>query len=122
MTHMNELVVSYLAAWNERDAQQRRNLVAKTWTDDGTYIDAHRRGVGHPEIDAMIKTAQDMFPGYRLRLVSGIEAHNNYIRFSWAAGGSPEAPLYLGGTDFAIVGEDGRFKLVTGFIDAAPAR
>ena len=79
-------------------------MVAKTWTEDGTYIDAHRRDVSHQGIEAMIKTAQDMFPGYQLRLVSGIEAHNGYVRFSWAAGGSPEAPLYLGGTDFAIVG------------------
>jgi hypothetical protein len=28
---------------------------------------------------------QAQFPGYRLRLVSGIETHNGYVRFSWAA-------------------------------------
>lgn len=63
MANVNELVVSYLAAWNERDAKRRRELVAKTWTDDGTYIDAHRRGVGHEGIDTMLKTTQEMFPG-----------------------------------------------------------
>ena len=31
MSNVNELVVSYLAAWNERDAKRRRDLVAKTW-------------------------------------------------------------------------------------------
>ena len=41
--------------------------------------------------------------------------------FSWAAGGAPEAPLYIGGTDFAIMAGDGRFKSVLGFINAAPA-
>jgi len=121
MTNVNELVVNYLAAWNEREPKRRRELVAKVWINDGIYIDAHRRGVGHEGIDAMIKTAQEMFPGYRLHLVSGIEAQNGYVRFSWGAGGAPEAPLYLGGTDFAIVGEDGRFKSVAGFTDAAPA-
>jgi hypothetical protein len=121
MSNVNELVVNYLAAWNERDAKQRHLLVAKTWTEDGSYIDAHRNGVGHAAIDAMIEATQEMFPGYRLRLVSGIETHNGYIRFSWAAGGSPEAPLYLGGTDFALVAKDGRLESVAGFTDAAPA-
>ena len=121
MANVNELVVSYLAAWNERDAKKRRDLIAKTWTDDGRYVDAHRRGVGHAEIDAMIAAAQDAFPGYRLRLVTGIEAHNGFVRFSWAAGGAPDAPLYLGGTDFAIQGGAGRLESVIGFVDAAPA-
>lgn len=69
----------------------------------------------------MIRAAQEQFPGYRVRLVSGIETHNGYLRFSWAAGGAPDAPLYLGGTDFATVGRDGRFQSVAGFVDAAPA-
>jgi hypothetical protein len=100
MSNVNELVVGYLAAWNERDAAQRRALIGKVWTEDATYVDAHRRGVGHDEIDSMIAIAQTQFPGYPLHLVSGIESHNGSVRFSWAAGGAPEAPLYLGGTDF----------------------
>ena len=117
---VNELVVMYLAAWNERNDGKRRELVAKTWTEDGSYTDAHRHSVGHAAIDAMIKTAQQSFPGYRLGLVSGIEAHNAYVRFSWGAGGTPEAPLYLGGTDVATIA-GGRFASVIGFTDAAPA-
>lgn len=81
--NVNELVTRYIATWNEPLAERRRELVAKTWTEDGTYTDAHRRGVGHDSIDAMIRTAQERFPGYRLRLVSGIETHNGYLRFSW---------------------------------------
>src|SRR5262245_39219175 len=121
MRNVNELVISYLAAWNERDDTRRRELIAKTWTENGSYVDAHRRGEGHMAIDAMIKAAQAQFLGYRLRLVSGIESHNGHVRFSWAAGGAPEAPLYLGGTDFATVGGDGRLHSVVGFTDAAPA-
>jgi len=121
MSNVNELVVGYLAAWNERDTAHRRALIGKVWTEDATYVDAHRRGVGHDGIDAMIATAQAQFPGYRLHLVSGIESHNGYIRFSWAAGGAPDAPLYLGGTDFGVVAPDGRLQIVAGFVDASPA-
>jgi len=121
MANVNELVITYLAAWNERDDEQRRELVAKTWTENGSYIDAHRQGQGHDAIDATIKAAQQQFPGYCLRLISGIESHHGNVRFSWAAGGAPDAPLYLGGTDFAIVARDGRLQSVVGFGDAAPA-
>jgi hypothetical protein len=69
----------------------------------------------------MLARTQDQFPGYRVSLASGIEVNNDFIRFSWAAGGTPEAPLYLAGTDFVTLARDGRFKSVAGFIDAAPA-
>src|SRR5262249_22130012 len=121
MSDVNELVITYLAAWNERDPKRRRELVAKTWDERGSYLDAHRRANGIDAIDAMIQTAQMQFPGYRLRLVNGIETHNGHVRFSWSAGGTPEAPLYLGGTDFASIGGEGRLQSVVGFTDAAPA-
>lgn len=121
MSNINETIVRYIAAWNERDGKRRRDLIAKTWAEDGDYVDAHRNGVGHDAIDALIGKAQDQFPGYTLNLVSGIEAHNEFARFSWAAGGKAEAPLYLGGTDFITVAEDGRIRHVAGFTDAAPA-
>ena len=121
MSNPNELVARYIGAWNERDSKRRHDLIVKTWADAGTYVDAHRHGEGHDGIDVMIETAQRQFPGYQLRLVSGIQAHNGYVRFSWAAGGSEQTPLYLAGTDFAVVSSDGRFQAVTGFVDAAPA-
>ena len=121
MSNVNETVVRYLAAWNERDPKWRRELVAAAWTEEGSYIDAHRHGHGHGAIDAMLAATQAQFPNYRLSLVSGIEAHNNFVRFSWGAGGTAEAPLYLGGTDFATLAADGRIKTVAGFTDAAPA-
>jgi hypothetical protein len=96
--------------------------VAKTWSEDGTYVDAARDGKGHDSLDAMIATAQGHFPGYRLNLASGIEVHHDYLRFSWAAGGTADAPLFIKGTDFVILDGDGRIKSVVGFTDAAPAR
>ena len=121
MSHVNELVATYIAAWNERDATRRRELIASTWSSGGSYVDAHRNAAGHEAIDAMLNTVQQQLPGYQVRFVSGIEAHNGRVRFSWAAGGTEGAPLYIGGTDFAMLGGDGRFQAVSGFVDAAPA-
>jgi hypothetical protein len=121
MSNVNETVVRYISVWNERDPKRRRALVAETWTEDGLYIDKHRNGAGHDEIDTMLATAQAQFPGYRVNLISGIEAHNDFARFSYSAGGTTEAPLYIGGTDFVTLAPDGRLKTVIGFVDAAPA-
>ena len=42
MSNANEVVVRYLAAWNEPEPRRRRDLVAKAWADDGSYVDAAR--------------------------------------------------------------------------------
>jgi hypothetical protein len=80
-----------------------------------------RTGTDMGTVRSRLAATQEQFPNYRLSLVSGIEAHNNFVRFSWAAGGTADAPLYIGGTDFATIASDGRINTVTGFMDAAPA-
>ena len=57
-----EAVDRYLAAWNERDPGRRRVLIAETWTEEGYYVDPHRRGDGHNAIDAMIHAVQERPP------------------------------------------------------------
>ena len=121
MNAVNDVIANYIAAWNETDPARRRAIIARTWSDDGSYLDAHRAGAGHDAIDAMIGATQERSAGYRFRLGSGIEAHNGRVRFSWAAGGTPEAPLFFAGTDFAVEAADGRFLSVTGFVDAMPS-
>jgi hypothetical protein len=69
---------------------------------------------------AMIQGVQEQLPGYRLRLASVVEAHNNRVRFQWEAGGTAEAPLHFIGTDFGFIADDGRLKSITGFLDQAP--
>lgn len=120
MQHVNETVSNYIAAWNETDPTRRRAIIARTWAEDGSYVDAHRDSAGHTAIDGMIAAVQEHFPGYRFRLWSGIQAHNGRVRFSWCAGATDDAPLYFGGTDFATLTSDGRFDAVTGFTDAMP--
>jgi hypothetical protein len=136
---VNTAVVNYIAVWNERDAKRRRALVAQTWSEDGSYAGPSREGVGLDAIDSIIATAQEQPPawrtsaasgttaagpsaGWRMSLASGIDAHHDYVRFSWTAGGTPDAPLYVKGTVFAVLAADGRFKSVIGFTDAGPAR
>jgi hypothetical protein len=121
MSRINTTIANYIAAWNETDADKRRGIIASAWADGGTYVDSHRDSRGHDAIDGMIAAVQQMFPGYRFRLTSGIDVHHDRVRFSWQAGGAPDAPLFFAGTDFATIAPDGRFEAVTGFTDAMPS-
>jgi hypothetical protein len=121
MSTVNETVAGYIAAWNETDAGRRRHIIARTWSEDGSYLDSHRDSTGYAAIDAMIGAVQEQFPGYRFRLSSGIDKHHDRVRFSWSAGGTEQAPLFFGGTDYAVLAQDGRLRVVTGFTDATPS-
>jgi hypothetical protein len=113
---ITSVVDTYIAAWNEGDADRRRALVGETWTEDGTYVDPLMAGTGPDEIAAMIGAAQAQFPGHRFELSFGPDAHNDVVRFTWdlTAGNGPVAR----GVDFATVAEDGRLRAVTGFLEA----
>lgn len=111
------VVADYIAMWNATDETDRRALVARTMTEEATYVDPLMSGEGIEGIAAMIGGAQQQFPGHAFALRSGPEVHHDRLRFSWtlaANGGDPVAV----GTDFATVASDGRLSAVTGFLES----
>jgi len=126
MDNTNALAQRYIAAWNERDPGKRLELVSETYTEDASYVDPARSGDGHRGISAMIATVQQQFAAYVICLKGDVDAHNDRVRFQWQgtfqreAGGKKEAPVHFVGTDFGIIGADGRFRSITGFIDERP--
>jgi SnoaL-like domain len=118
---LNTLIHRYIEAWNTTDAERRRELVSRTWADDGTYLDPLMSGSGHDEIAAMIGGAQQQFPAHRFELSFGPDAHNDRVRFAWRLfGPDGDAPV-AAGVDFATLAADGRLRSVTGFLEAAAA-
>ena len=119
MTDVTTVIDDYIAIWNEGDAERRRQLVARTWSEDASYVDPLMSGAGQDGIDAMIAAAQEQFPGHRFELVDGPDAHHDRVRFTWQlvaeAGGAPVAV----GLDFGTLAPDGRLHSVTGFLTAA---
>ena len=119
MSDTTQIVQSYIAMWNETDAQQRREIVSQTVTEDASYLDPVMAGAGIDGISEMIRGAQQQFPGHRFTLIDGPDAHHDRVRFTWslaaADGGDPVAI----GVDFATVAEDGRMRAITGFLEPA---
>jgi hypothetical protein len=112
------LIDRYFAIWNETDAARRRDLIARTWTEDAAYLDPLVSGEGHEGIDAMVAGVQAQFPGLTFRRTGQIDAHHDRVRFARELGPEGGAPL-AGGVDFGVITGDGRLGAVTGFLKFA---
>lgn len=112
------LLDRYIAVWNETDAARRRDLIARTWTEDAEYLDPVMQGSGHDGIDAMVAGVQERFADHRFEAIGGAEIHNGRARFSWALVPA-DGDAIVKGTDFAVLAGD-RLASVTGFFDLLP--
>jgi SnoaL-like domain len=117
---LNTLIHRYIEAWNEADGGRRRELVAATWTEDGTYLDPLMSGAGHDSLATMIGLAQQQFPEHRFELSFGPDAHNDRVRFAWWLYGPDAGAPVAAGVDFGTVAGDGRLESVTGFLESPP--
>jgi hypothetical protein len=118
MNHLTELIDRYFAIWNETDAEARRALIARTWTEDATYVDPLIQAQGHDGINAMVEGIQRQFAGCQFHRAGQVDGHNDRARFTWEL--KPQGDTAIaGGVDFAAIAE-GRLRAVTGFLDFAP--
>ena len=113
-------IAAYVSSWNETDPARRQAAIARAWVASGTYRDPLMTSDGPAGIDAMLAAVQARFPGFVLKRVSAVEAHNGSARFSWSLGPA-SGPAVVEGVDFCALAADGRLASVVGFIDKMPA-
>jgi hypothetical protein len=118
---INQLVNTYISAWNEAVPERRRALVAEAFADDGTYLDPMMSGSGADEIDAMIGAAQQQFPGHRFVLAGTPDAHHGQVRFTWHLEPTAGGDVVAIGHDFGTLAGDGRLSTVVGFLEPVAA-
>lgn len=121
MDPVEATVEGYIASWNATDASERRALIDRTWTADGSYVDPVMQGSGPTEIDAMLAGVQERFPAHEMRLAGPVDKHHDRIRFAWALYAPEGNAPFIAGVDFGTVDGDGRLRSITGFIDVVPA-
>jgi hypothetical protein len=110
-----ELVTAYLGAWTERRSPVRRRLLHHCWSETGTFSSWTMNVQGFDAMDAHIASALRQLPR-RCRRVRKCDVHvrNGKVSFTWVLLDEDEQ-LVLEGSEFAEVGEDGRFERVTSF-------
>jgi hypothetical protein len=114
-----ETITAYLQAWNATDPGERAALLDRVVTDDVRYVDPLADVTGRDALGGVIGAVQQQFPDMPLTLVSGPDAHHDVLRFSWGLGPAGQEPVVVG-TDSVLLAEDGRFALVTGYLDKVP--
>lgn len=119
MSNTETLIDRYFAMWNETDADKRRDLIARTWTDKAIYVDPYFRGDGPDGIHAMVGTVHQNFPGLQVRRSGAIDEHNGRVRFPWELGPA-NGPAVADGIDVGLI-VDGRLDSIVGFFDHVPA-
>jgi nuclear transport factor 2 (NTF2) superfamily protein len=116
-----QLVERYLDTWNETDPHDRSEALAAVWTEDASYVDPLAMVEGRDQIDALIGAVQQQAPGHVFRLLDGIDAHHNVLRFRWELVPESGGESVAVGFDVAETDDDGRIACVVGFLDKAPA-
>jgi hypothetical protein len=119
-TDVSTTVDRYIAIWNETDPARRRDLIARTWTDDASYVDPLVVAEGPGAIDATVAAAQKQFPGFTFRLGGPVDAHHNLARFTWELAPAADQEAVVVGFDVAVFAPDGRLQHVHGFLDKVP--
>jgi hypothetical protein len=121
MPDIDTVVNTYIATWNEPDADRRRALVEQAFAEDGSYVDPLMSGEGPDAIAAMIGGAQAQFPGHRFELAVAPDAHHDVVRFAWHLVGEADGTTVAVGQDFATLAGDGRLRSVVGFLEQPSA-
>jgi hypothetical protein len=108
------LVDSYFDLWLETDAAARAEKISAVFTEHGRHVDPNADANGHDGLAEMMAAVHAQFPGLGMRRVTGIDQHNDQLRFGWELLGADGAVL-VAGIDVAQVGLDGRLTQVAGF-------
>lgn len=116
---MTDLITTYLACWNETDAEVRRGLIDQHWSRTATYVDPMAEAVGREELSATIGAVHQQFPGFVFTPVGDVDAHHQQARFQWGLGPPDDATVVVG-FDVVVTDTQGRINNVFGFLDRSP--
>jgi hypothetical protein len=119
VSDVTTIVETYLAMWNEEDAQKRATFIEQAWAPECRYVDPLLEADSYATLSDMVATVHGHYPGQRFTRTTGIDVHHDQVRFGWKLAG-PDATT-VEGVDICTLAEDGRLQRVTGFFGEIPA-
>ena len=122
MATPDELAEAYAAAWNERDRKKRRALLDRSCSPGVRFLQEgfEHEVVGIDALDETISTFQATWPDgvdVRVEITTPVQSHHGVGRggFVWIFGDDRGY-----GTDFAVLGPDGKMQVIAVFGDPGP--
>ena len=118
---MDDVLATYLAAWNESDPEQRRGALERAVITDVELVDPTGRWRGVAGLVDRIGNYQASAPSTEVVPGSGVDAHNDVVRYSWRIVDGDGREL-MEGIDVAERAGDGRLKRILMFHGPLPPR
>jgi hypothetical protein len=119
MAACEQVLLAYVAAWNETNEGKRRALLETSWAENGTYSDPTAQVSGREALVQHLGRLIEQFAGHRVLLTSGVAEHHNLFQFTWVRVG-PDGRSIRDGIDFGELAADGRISRITGFFGPPP--
>jgi hypothetical protein len=107
-----------MAAWNERDLAQIRAHIDKSLAESVVFADPTNFICGRAAFEEMIKDFRRKYPEAVCARTSGLDSHNNRYRYTWQI--SVGQTVFIKGTDFVRLNENGLVESVDGFFGDLP--
>jgi hypothetical protein len=111
---MDEVLSAYFAAWNEPDIEMRRRLLSQCVESDTELVDPTGRWRGVVGLADRIERYRVAAPRTTVVLASGVDAHNDVVRYAWVII-DPEGRTILDGLDVAERTPGGRLRRILMF-------
>jgi hypothetical protein len=118
---LDDVVAAWDAVWQAVEPDARQRLLERAVTPGVEFVGPPPAGrlVGASEIAVFVGGFLKRWPGARVAIATGIDAHNGWARYGWTIRGAGGEVL-LEGVDVAEVAPDGRLQRIVMFYGALP--
>jgi hypothetical protein len=117
---MDPMLGDYFAAWNETDADDRRQLLGRCLSDDVELVDPTGRWLGVAGLSERIANYHASAPGTKVVPASGVDQHNGIERYAWRIV-DPSGTVLMEGLDITERDTAGRLQRIMMFHGPLPA-
>jgi hypothetical protein len=118
---VDDVLATYFAAWNEPNPERRRQALERAVMPDVELVDPTGRWEGVAGMVDRIGNHQTSAPGTEVIPGSGVDAHNDVVRYSWRIVDGEGREL-MEGIDVAERAGGGRLKRILMFHGPLPPR
>ena len=115
-TGADAAVTDWFAAWGTDDADERAALLGRCWGHDAIFRDGSSYVAGRDALVEHIANARRFAPGLSIHAAAPAAHAHDAVRFAWRID-APDGTPFATGTNFGVLGVDGRFRSVVGFWD-----
>jgi hypothetical protein len=119
----NEFADSFVALWNETDAERRRERVTELYAPDATYVFYRKDPLrGHQAIIDQLTYTHELYDpmGYIFRSSHNAIGHHNVIRLNWVMVAAATGEMEMAGQDVVVLDELGRITVDYQFHERLP--